>query len=340
MKRFFALVLAAVMLAGLCACGKAADTDPEVYTENGVEIQREAFPENTVLRVEAVTQTAGEKINAVKAAVPAAQEVVAYELTATSDNVAVQPDGTVEVSFPIPAAYDSTKHEVRIYYVADDGTTEPVPCTVSGAAVVGTLSHFSTYVVVLVEKEAAGETTTSAAETTTTTTTKAPDTTQKATTTKATTTTTKEATVDVRGRVYRAVKLNGNKFEQCVVDFGKDSKTDLSIVWAAGETFDSWYAASGGAEAHPKEEVFKECADADLLVEYQGVYYYLGMGDGGGYVIRSSKPGYIEFSQEDGTHHGSISYTTKGNTLTITAIAGDTLLNLSVRVGDIFTLIE
>ena len=61
------------------------------------------------------------------------------------------------VNFPLPASYDSAKHDVAIYYVADDGTTELITSSVLDGKITATLNHFSTYVVVLLEKKVSSE---------------------------------------------------------------------------------------------------------------------------------------------------------------------------------------
>ena len=75
------------------------------------------------------------------------EKFVVYEITATSENVAVQPDGKVKATFDIPEGYDPAK--VIVVYVSDDGSTELVPSTVNadGKTIAAELSHFSKYVV-------------------------------------------------------------------------------------------------------------------------------------------------------------------------------------------------
>ena len=112
-----------------------------------VESVTNVFPEGTVVNVVVVTDEA--QLEVVKTALKElTQKFVAYDITATSDNVAVQPDGTVKATFAIPEGYDYDK--VGVIYVSDDGKTETIPSVVDKQTgkVVAQLSHFSTYAVV------------------------------------------------------------------------------------------------------------------------------------------------------------------------------------------------
>lgn len=111
-----------------------------------LETEENVFPENTVVKVEEIkTEAVSETVKT--AAKKVAEKFVAYEITATSNNVTVQPNGKVKATFNIPDGYDLGK--VAVYYVADNGDTEAIPSTVDKASktVVAELSHFSTYVV-------------------------------------------------------------------------------------------------------------------------------------------------------------------------------------------------
>lgn len=105
------------------------------------------FEKDTVVKAEVIEKTAKnyEKVdNALK---DVANKFVAYEITATKNNVKVQPNGTVTATFDIPSDFDTTK--TTVYYVADDGKTEELTTTVDAATrkVTAKLTHFSTYVV-------------------------------------------------------------------------------------------------------------------------------------------------------------------------------------------------
>lgn len=106
-----------------------------------------AFPENTVVKVEKVEKNAPVYETVETALKPIAEKFVAYEITATKDNRAVQPDGTVTATFDIPTGFDTAK--TVVLYVADDGTVEELSSTVDAntGKVTAVLTHFSTYVV-------------------------------------------------------------------------------------------------------------------------------------------------------------------------------------------------
>lgn len=111
-----------------------------------LETAENVFPENTVVKVEEVQEE--KKIETVKEALKEVSDTfVAYEITATCENVSVQPDGKVKATFEIPEGYDLSK--VAVFYVAPDGKFEKLQSTVNKETntVVAELSHFSTYVV-------------------------------------------------------------------------------------------------------------------------------------------------------------------------------------------------
>lgn len=152
MKKALALFLVFCLVFSFAACGKNSGESMEVFSETGIEIDTSAFPKDTVLNVAAVDQE-NEKYTTAKTAIPQAAQLFAYEITAQSQGVSVQPDGSVTVNFPLPETYDSAKHDIAVYYVADDGTTELITSSVNEGKLTATLTHFSTYVVVLIEKE-------------------------------------------------------------------------------------------------------------------------------------------------------------------------------------------
>ena len=152
MKKLIAILLALSLIFTVVGCGGAKETDKNTYTEGGVKISTEAFPEDTEIKVETVKED-NKKYETVKTALPLAVKINAYEITAESEGVKVQPDGTVQVTFPIPQSYDSAKHDIEVYYVADDGTTEKITAKLENDGVVAELKHFSTYVVILVERK-------------------------------------------------------------------------------------------------------------------------------------------------------------------------------------------
>lgn len=104
------------------------------------------FPKETVIDVETIFQ--GSIFETVKQVLnDVANKFVVYEITATSNNVSVQPNGKIMVTFAIPDGYDASR--VVVYYVAPDGSktlldskTDKESNTISAE-----VEHFSTYVV-------------------------------------------------------------------------------------------------------------------------------------------------------------------------------------------------
>lgn len=93
---------------------------------------------------------------------------VAYDITLTSSGVAIQPNGKVKISIPVPSDYDKTK--IVVYRVAEDGTKTKYDTTIDGDYVIIETDHFSTYVVaennIAVDEETTTETTQISVETT------------------------------------------------------------------------------------------------------------------------------------------------------------------------------
>lgn len=159
MKKSLTLIALLVLLATLAACsgtkndgnidgekGASAQDTPKPAQAN-VVVQKDSFPENTVIQVEAVKDD-----TRVKSILTTAQSVEIYDINALLNNEKVQPSEKVEVTFPIPADYDSDKHIIELYYISDDGTCEKIDATVIDDAVVACLEHFSVYVVAVLQK--------------------------------------------------------------------------------------------------------------------------------------------------------------------------------------------
>lgn len=130
---------------------KKADTtlnkDTVIKEFDGAELEYGAntFPENTDIKIE--KQTSGEAFKRAEASLKGVVEKMeVFEITATSNNVFVQPNGTVKVRFDIPAGFDIDK--LVVYYVDSNGKYEKLSHTVdkkNNFAEVE-LKHFSTYV--------------------------------------------------------------------------------------------------------------------------------------------------------------------------------------------------
>lgn len=124
---------------------KVPTVEYDVPADNSVTIpENDCFAVETVVKVEKVTagstmQTAQDAMQTV------AEKFVAFEFTATKDGAAVQPNGTLAVTFAIPAGYSTN---VKVYYMAKNGALENVAATVNAAdrTVTAQLTHFSTYI--------------------------------------------------------------------------------------------------------------------------------------------------------------------------------------------------
>lgn len=137
-------------------CPKSFDDKNIVYdvpASSGVSIpDNDCFSGSTTVKVEPVVS--GDTFQkATTAMEEVAQKFVAYEFTATRDNVAVQPSGKLTVTFAIPQGYSDN---VKVYYMAADGTLEELSSTVDARnrTVSVQLEHFSTYILAEVKQAA------------------------------------------------------------------------------------------------------------------------------------------------------------------------------------------
>lgn len=131
--------------------------EPDVIVQDGVTYhvpadsavtvpENDCFEEDTVVKIEEILS--GDVFDTVVTAMMSvAEKYVAYEFTAEKDNVSVQPEGKLTVTFAIPDGYSVN---VTVYFMAKDGKLEPLNTTVDVSARTATaeLEHFSTYIVV------------------------------------------------------------------------------------------------------------------------------------------------------------------------------------------------
>lgn len=117
----------------------------DIPADNPVEIpENDCFEGNTTVKVEEIKS--GSTMQTVnKAMEKVAEKYVAYEFTATKDNVAVQPNGKLTVTFAIPAGYSNN---VTVFYMDKNGTLAQLNTIVNVAerTVTAELEHFSTYI--------------------------------------------------------------------------------------------------------------------------------------------------------------------------------------------------
>ena len=154
MKKILAFILASFLLVSLCACGdKGDDTSSETLISVGkteqveVKAAENVFPENTVVEIKTIKE--GDDFKKVDTALKeVATKFEVYDITAKSENVAVQPNGTVKATFDVPENFDIDK--AAVVYVSDDGKVESLPCTIDKdqKTVTAQLSHFSFYAVI------------------------------------------------------------------------------------------------------------------------------------------------------------------------------------------------
>ncbi len=94
--------------------------------KTGIKLQADAgvVPENTVIKVEEVKEGGNFTIinNALQ---QTSDKWVAYDISLMSDNVAIQPNGKVKVTIPMPSGLN--KNKMVLYHVADDGTLTKIP---------------------------------------------------------------------------------------------------------------------------------------------------------------------------------------------------------------------
>lgn len=131
----------------------SADSQSVVLTDEASGVKLGAaegvLPQGAALKAEAISE--GEVFLRVQEALQdVSEKFYVYDITLHSGEAAVQPNGKVLVTLPIPADYN--KDNLAVYYVADDGAKTELSCTVDGDSVTFETDHFSTYV--LAEKTA------------------------------------------------------------------------------------------------------------------------------------------------------------------------------------------
>lgn len=122
--------------------------DVKYEVDDGIRIDGDrAFPSDTLVQAKKLE---GEQVPAtVKMAlegVAADGKLVVFDITAKDAGEAVQPNGKVTVTFAIPSTL--SVENLKLYYVAENGTKEEITITVNAEAktVTAELTHFSLYV--------------------------------------------------------------------------------------------------------------------------------------------------------------------------------------------------
>lgn len=329
MKKLFAITLAILMLTSLAACGSDGGVVSSAPTTDAVEAgtvvftaPEEVFEEGT--KVTAETVTAGAVYERAKTAVaPVAEKFTVFEFNAVKDEAKVQPNGKLAVTFRIPADYSNN---VKILYVADDGSTEEIAATVNAGerTVVAELAHFSTYV--LIDLGADATTTTTA--TTTAATTAATTTVKPTATTKVTTTTTAKPTTTTAAS-YSAFKSHDWLFRVIIEDGGKFCRT-YTLVMTDGDLRCGEASSSPYEEMVPPEYRDKEKPD----FEFGGIQWYTGAGGATPFTSVTEQGNTITCVDEDGK---TLVLTRTGET---TAKVVSNAMSIHVKAGDVFTAIK
>ncbi len=337
MKKLLAILLVLLMLSALVGCdmGDAPDASSSPAVTDAVEAGTvaftaadEVFEEGTKVTAEKVT--AGAVYERAKTAVaPVAEKFTVFEFNAVKDEAKVQPNGKLAVTFRIP---DDYSNNVKILYVADDGTTEEITATVNTGerTIVAELSHFSTYVLIDLGEDTTTTTTESTTETTTetTTATTTANTTKKPTTTTQKPTTTKKPTTTTKAS-YSAFKSHDWQFRVIIEDGGKFCRT-YTLVLTDGDL------RCGEASSSPYEEMvppeYRDEEKPDF--EFGGIQWYTGAGGAEPFTSVTEKDNTITCITED------------GKKLVLTRTAENTAkvvsneMAISVKAGDVFTTIK
>ena len=154
MKKILALILASFLLFSFAACTQGNKTPSDetlvslVDSENvSVKSEKDVFPKDTVVTVKEINS--GKSFDTVNTALKTtAKKFTVYDITATNENVSVQPNGTVKATFNIPENYDIDS--VAVVYISDDGKVETLSSVVDkeSKTVTAELLHFSFYAVI------------------------------------------------------------------------------------------------------------------------------------------------------------------------------------------------
>ena len=322
MKKLLVVVFVFLMLLSIVGCNKNSGDGPSSASVDAVKngdvvftVPDTVFEEGAKVTAEKIT--AGEVYERAKTAVSSvAQKFTVFEFNAVKDEAKVQPNGKLAVTFHIPEGYSNN---VKILYVADDGTTEEITSTINAGerTVVAELSHFSTYVLVDLGSGTNGTTAGGTADVTTV---ASGDATVTTVTTTATTAKPAYSAFAASNWLFRTVVENGD---------AKFCRTYTLIL-------NDDNLRCGESSASPYEEIVPpEYQDQQKpSFEFDGIEWLVGAG------------GYEELS----------SFNEKGNTITFIDSNGKTLVltrtadttakvvsnetNIPVKAGDVFTAVK
>ncbi len=323
MKKLLVVLLAFLLLLGIIGCGNTAAPETTDAIEAGTVSFAEdqaVFEEGTKVTAETVTSGAiyDRAQTAVKTAAPTVQKFTVFEFNAVKDEAKVQPNGTLAVTFRIP---DDYSNNVKILYVADDGTTEEITSTVNAGerTVVANLTHFSTYVLIDLGAEAVATTTVSSEATTT----------ESATTTTVTTTTTTAPTTTTTTKAsYSAFQSHEWLFRVVVEDNGMKFCHSYTITFSDNDPRIGEGLASPYEEMVPPEYRDEEKPD----FTFDGIEWYTGAGGADPFTSVAEEGNTITLTTEAGE---AIVLTRTGET---TAKVVSNAIAIDVKAGDVFNV--
>ncbi len=126
------------------------------YLSDSIEVDGgDAFPNGTVITAKGfVVDSNNDEVAGSLKGIAKDGKIQAFEINATLSGAAVQPNGKVKVT--IYLADYLTAENLKMYYIAEDGTREEIKITVTGRTVTAMLEHFSTYALCNVTENAGG----------------------------------------------------------------------------------------------------------------------------------------------------------------------------------------
>ncbi len=342
MKKILFFLIIFCFIFSLSACGeqspKANSYESSVYfnihTENGVSIEKTAFPENTVIKIIKI-----ENINPIMSSVltqfPSLIDVIAYDISATAENIRVQPSKAVKVNFPIPESYLKDEHYITVFYISDTGQYEAVPTTVTTDRVTATLSHFSTYAVAVLPKEADNSSSSSTLTFSSQEAASEPNTNNESKS---------EATkpIDIPKGKYKIIKpFNEKGIIEASLTFSTQPQNKLTVSIGEGITFKQYYngiTEGIGSNAPTYNEMF-DYMKSDLIL-YNNEYYYISNGQSKTFEVKEMTDGFVSFSNADSSATGSLKYYLSNDSFTVTELKGNTVLSEYLTVGDILVTVK
>lgn len=115
----------------------------ETTTKIKLEADTTVIPEDTVLNTKEIKEE--KTLNTVKESLKeVSTKYITYDITLTSNNAKIQPNGKVKISIPIPTGFDTAK--LVVYRISEDGTKTKYDVNIAGEYATFETDHFSTYV--------------------------------------------------------------------------------------------------------------------------------------------------------------------------------------------------